>query len=89
VTSERINRPKPPSSLDELAAAWGYAAENLPTDWAIYYLHGESTFGEEPPFWIASAGGPDLGGDYAEGFGPTPDSALRALADDLMRLRTG
>jgi hypothetical protein len=85
VISERINRPAPPSSAEALAEAWATAAANLPPDWAIYYLHGESTYGDEAPFWIASAGGPDLGGDYAEGFGRTPDDALHELARNLAR----
>jgi hypothetical protein len=85
VTSDDINRPEPPSSLDALARAWGLAAENLPPGWAIYYLHGESTSGDEAPFWIACAGGPTLSTDYAEGYGPTPDAALRELAESLQR----
>ena len=55
MTSDHINRPEPPSSLEALATAWGLAAENLPPGWAIYCLHGESTSGDEAPFWIASA----------------------------------
>ena len=88
MTSDHINRPEPPSSLEALASAWGLAAENLPPGWAIYYLHGESTSGDEAPFWIASAGGPDLGADYAEGYGPTPDAALRELAESLQHRKT-
>jgi hypothetical protein len=73
----------PPSSTDALASAWAEAAANLPSDWAIYYLHGESTYGEQAPFWIACAAGPNLAGDYAEGMGPTPDDALRELARNM------
>jgi hypothetical protein len=69
--------------MEALSSAWAHAAANLPPDWAIYYLHGESTSGEEAPFWIACAAGPDLAGDYAEGMGPTPDEALRELARNM------
>jgi hypothetical protein len=87
MTTERVNRPAPPSSFEALASAWSDAAAELPAEWAIYYLHGESTSGAESPFWIACAAGPDLAGDYEEGFGPTPDAALLELAASL-RTRT-
>ncbi|HSM18070.1 MAG TPA: hypothetical protein VK845_13880 [Gemmatimonadales bacterium] len=86
MTPERTNRPAPPSSAHALAAAWAEAASHLPPEWAISYLHGESTFGDDQPFWIACAAGPDLGGDYAEGIGPTPEAALQELARELRRL---
>jgi hypothetical protein len=75
--------------MDALAVAWGTAATQLPRAWAIYYLHGESTYGDDAPFWIACAGGPSLGTDYAEGFGPTPDVALQDLAVNLAKLDLG
>lgn len=74
--------------MDALASAWAEAAANLPSDWAIYYLHGESTYGEQASFRIACAAGPDLAGDYAEGMGQTPDEALRELASNLSRAWT-
>ena len=85
VTPDRINRPAPPASAEALAAAWAQAASHLPPEWAIYYLHGESTFGDHQALWIASAAGPNLDADYAEGIGPTPEAALQELDRELLR----
>ena len=85
MSSDAIHRPAAPSSPEALAQAWTAAANRLPHEWAIHYLHGETTYGDNSPFWIAAAAGPNLDTDYAEGFGQTPDEALLELAAALAR----
>jgi hypothetical protein len=79
--------PRPPESAAALADAWALAEAELPEGWAIYHLRGEWGDVDPASSWIASAGGgPARDYAYAEGFGPTPDLALLALARSLREL---
>lgn len=80
-----VTPPSAATGARDLADAWEKAVAALPPGWWIASLDGYEGMPDEPGWCVTANGGPDAHYDGTQGFGPTPEAALRDLASTLGR----